>query len=56
MGSRWEARFFFATMKRLASAPSRGFIMDSLLIGVATVVALYIAVRLVLRHYFPPDT
>ena len=30
--------------------------MDSFLIGVAIVVALYVAVRLVLRHYFPPDT
>jgi hypothetical protein len=30
--------------------------MDSLMIGVAIVVALYIAMRLVLRFYFPPDT
>jgi hypothetical protein len=30
--------------------------MDSLMIGVAIVVALYIAVRLVLRFYFPLDT
>ena len=30
--------------------------MDSFLIGVAIVVALYIAVRLVLRYCFPPDT
>jgi hypothetical protein len=30
--------------------------MTSLIIGVAIVVALYIAVRLVLRHYFPPDS
>jgi hypothetical protein len=28
--------------------------MDSFLIGVAIVVALYVAVRLVLRHYFRP--
>jgi hypothetical protein len=27
--------------------------MDSLIIGLAIVVALYVAVRLVLRHYFP---
>jgi hypothetical protein len=30
--------------------------MDSLLIGVAIVIALYIAQRLILRFYFPPDT
>jgi len=30
--------------------------VDSLIIGAAIVVALYIAVRLVLRAYFPPDT
>jgi hypothetical protein len=30
--------------------------MDSFLIGVVIVVALYIAVRLTLRYYFPPDT
>jgi len=30
--------------------------MDSFLIGVVIVVALYVAVRLVLRRYFPPDT
>jgi hypothetical protein len=30
--------------------------MDSLIIGVAVVVVGYIAVRLVLRHYFPPDS
>jgi hypothetical protein len=30
--------------------------MENLIIGVAIVVALYVAVRLVLRHYFPPDT
>jgi hypothetical protein len=29
--------------------------MDSLLIGVAIIIALYVAVRLVLRYYFPPD-
>jgi hypothetical protein len=28
--------------------------MDSFLIGAAIVVALYIALRLLLRHYFPP--
>jgi len=27
--------------------------MDSFLIGVVIVVALYVIVRLVLRHYFP---
>jgi hypothetical protein len=31
-------------------------LMDRWIIGVAIVIALYIAVRLVLRHYFPPDT
>ena len=56
LGSRWEARFFFATMMPPASTSPRGVIMDSFLIGVALVVALYVAVRLVLRHYFPPDT
>ena len=56
LGSRWEARFFFATMMPPASTSPRGVIMDSFLIGVAIVVALYVAVRLVLRHYFPPDT
>jgi hypothetical protein len=30
--------------------------MDGWIIGVAIVVALFIALRLVLRHYFPPDT
>jgi hypothetical protein len=30
--------------------------MESWIIGVAIVVALYVAVRLVLRHYFPLDT
>jgi hypothetical protein len=30
--------------------------MESLIIGVGIVAALYVAVRLVLRHYFPPDT
>jgi hypothetical protein len=30
--------------------------MDTLLIGVVTAVALYVIARLVLRHYFPPDT
>jgi hypothetical protein len=30
--------------------------MDSLIIGAAVVVALYVALRLVLRWYFPPDT
>jgi hypothetical protein len=30
--------------------------MENLIIGVAIVVALYVAMRLVLRHYFPPDT
>jgi hypothetical protein len=30
--------------------------MDSLIIGVAMVFALYIAIRLTLRYYFPPDT
>jgi hypothetical protein len=29
--------------------------MESLIIGVAIIAALYVAVRLVLRHYFPPD-
>jgi hypothetical protein len=29
--------------------------MDSFLIGVAILVALYVVVRLVLRYYFPPD-
>jgi hypothetical protein len=29
--------------------------MDSLLIGVAIIIALYVAVRLVLRYYFPSD-
>jgi hypothetical protein len=37
-------------------APRLGVVMDSLMIGVAIVVALYIAMRLVLRFYFPPDT
>ena len=30
--------------------------MASLIIGVALVAALYVAVRLVLRYRFPPDT
>jgi hypothetical protein len=30
--------------------------MDILIVGLAIVVALYVVVRLVLRHYFPPDT
>jgi len=30
--------------------------MAGLIISVAIVVALYIAIRLVLRHYFPPET
>jgi hypothetical protein len=30
--------------------------MESLLIGAAIAFALYIALRLALRHYFPPDT
>jgi hypothetical protein len=30
--------------------------MDSLIIGVAIVAALYIVARLALRFYFPPDT
>lgn len=35
---------------------SDGVIMDGWIIGAAIVVALYIALRLVLRHYFPPGT
>jgi hypothetical protein len=30
--------------------------MNSLIIGVAIIIALYVAVRLVPRYYFPPDT
>jgi hypothetical protein len=30
--------------------------MDSLIIGMAIAAVLYIALRLALRHYFPPDT
>ncbi|MGY2902325.1 hypothetical protein [Bradyrhizobium sp. URHC0002] len=30
--------------------------MDILIVGLPIVVALYVAVRLGLRHYFPPDT
>ena len=30
--------------------------MESLIIGAAIIVALYIALRLALRFYFPPDT
>lgn len=30
--------------------------MDSLIIGAVSLLALYVAVRLALRHYFPPDT
>lgn len=30
--------------------------ITSLIIGVAIIVALYIGLRLVLRHYFPSDT
>jgi hypothetical protein len=30
--------------------------MDILIIVLAVLASLYIAVRLVLRHYFPPDT
>ena len=30
--------------------------MSSLIISVVILVVLYIAVRLVLRHYFPADT
>jgi hypothetical protein len=30
--------------------------MERLIIGVAIVAALYVALRLVLRHYFPPDS
>jgi hypothetical protein len=29
--------------------------MDSLIIGVAIMVALFAGIRLVLRFYFPPD-
>ena len=30
--------------------------MSSLLIGLAIVAALFVALRIALRHYFPPDT
>jgi hypothetical protein len=30
--------------------------MTSLIVGVAIIVARYIGLRLVLRHYFPSDT
>ena len=30
--------------------------MESLIIGAAIIAALYVAARLVLRHYFPPET
>jgi hypothetical protein len=30
--------------------------LNSWIVGVAIVVALYIAARLTLRHYFPPDS
>ncbi len=30
--------------------------MESLMIGAAIIVALFIALRLTLRHYFPPDS
>ena len=33
-----------------------GLVMESIVIGVAIAVVLYLAVRLALRHYFPPDT
>ncbi len=56
LGSRWEAPFLFATMKTPVSASPGDAIMDSFLIGVAIVVALYVIVRLVLRFYFPPDS
>jgi hypothetical protein len=38
------------------SCATTGFVIDGWIIGAAIVVALYVAVRLVLRHYFPPDT
>jgi len=56
LGSDCEARFFVATKKMPASASPLDVIMDSFLIGVAIIVALYIAVRLAMRFYFPPDT
>jgi hypothetical protein len=31
-------------------------LMERWIIGLASVVALYIAARLALRHYFPPDS
>ena len=43
-------------MKTPVSASPGDAIMDSFLIGVAIVVALYVIVRLVLRFYFPPDS
>jgi hypothetical protein len=50
---------FDAMARRVAkhfSSSRQGVVMDSLTIGVAIIVALFIVVRLVLRHYFPPDT
>jgi hypothetical protein len=38
------------------SAGARRLVMESLIIGVAIVIALYITLRLVLRFYSPPDT
>jgi hypothetical protein len=31
-------------------------VMSTLLIGLAIAVALYVSIRIALRHYFPPDT
>jgi hypothetical protein len=43
-------------MDVIAPAPAAtGAIMDGWIVGVAIVVALYVAVRLVLRYYFSPD-
>lgn len=33
-----------------------GAVMEGWIIGAAIIVALFIALRLALRHYFPPDT
>ena len=43
-------------LTNLAYPAAGNAIMDSLMIGLAIVVGLYIALRLALRFYFPPDT
>jgi hypothetical protein len=54
LGSRYPPVSMFV---QYSAADMYGFdAMASLIIGVALVAALYVAVRLVLRYRFPPDT